>query len=61
MFTSKHGNQLIDFEVPRGWVRFWQGGRGGRGDVCVCGYRQGLFSSLNGALSSGMRDACANE
>ena len=32
--------------------------------ICVCGYRQGLFSSLNGALSSGtseVRDACANE
>ena len=40
-------------------MRFWQGVRGGSGDVCVG--RQGLFSSLNGALSSGMRDACANE
>ena len=31
--------------------------------MCVCGYRQGLFSSLNGALSgtSEVKDARANE
>ena len=35
--------------------------REGWGWGYVCVGRQGLFSSLNGALSSGMRDACANE